>query len=179
MMTKLYEKSFITKSALENFSQTFQGKKRSIIECGNSCTRQNATCNAIHYDQDTQVCSMWNMDSKYCNSPKFTSGFSTPDGQTEELLDMYFGSELLNTRCLCTTNINLPCVFPWKDESKTNNVLVWGCIPLYGMGYACPTFTEEDGTATGGLAWCKMGNDACTVAEGYDPLPEGTDIFDG
>ena len=100
MKTKLYKKSFITKTALDNFSQTFQGKKRSIIECGNSCTRQNATCNAIHYDQDTNVCSMWNMDSKYCSNAEFNSGFLTPAGQTEEQLGLFLGSELFNIPCI-------------------------------------------------------------------------------
>ena len=100
MKTKLYKKSFITKTALDNFSQTFQGKKRSIIECGNSCTRQNATCNVIHYDHDTQVCSMWNLDSKYCNNAEFNSGFTTPNGQTEEPQGMFLGSELFNIPCI-------------------------------------------------------------------------------
>ena len=100
MKTKLYKKSFITKTALDNFSQTFQGKKKTIIECGNSCTRQNATCNAIHYDHDTQVCSMWNLDSKYCSNAGFNSGFLTPAGQTEEQLGLFLGSELFNIPCI-------------------------------------------------------------------------------
>ena len=106
MKTKLYKKSFITKTALDNFSQTFQGKKRTIIECGNSCTRQNASCNAIHYDHDTQVCSMWNLDSKYCINAEFTSGFTTPAGQTEELLGLFLGSELFNIPCITSVLIS-------------------------------------------------------------------------
>ena len=89
MKTKLYKKSFITKTALDNFSQTFQGKKRTIIECGNSCTRQNASCNAIHYDHDSQVCSMWNLDC-----------FTTPASQNEELQGLFLGSELFNIPCI-------------------------------------------------------------------------------
>ena len=105
MKTKLYKKSFITKTALDNFSQTFQGKKRTIIECGNSCTRQNASCNAIHYDHDTQVCSMWNLDSKYCSNADFNSDFKTPAGQNEELMGLFLGSELFNIPCITSVLI--------------------------------------------------------------------------
>ena len=171
MKTKLYKKSFITKTALDNFSQTFQGKKRSIIECGNSCTRQNATCNAIHYDEDTQFCSRWNLDSLYCSNSDFNSGFKTPAGQTEELLGMFFGSELLNIPCTCIVAPNpfqngKPCVNnPWKSSYKTNNALVRGCVPAVSWpdhGYMCPTKTDSDGTADS-LYWCDMTNEACTA----------------
>ena len=180
MKTKLYKKSFITKTALDNFSQTFQGKKRTIIECGNSCTRQNASCNAIHYDHDTQVCSMWNLDSKYCINAEFTSGFTTPAGQTEELLGLFLGSELFNIPCPCTDTSGTPCAFPWKHATRTNNALVWGCTPLdfgsFGKGYNCPISTDADGTAST-FHWCDMTNDACKVAEGYEPWPEGTELI--
>ena len=126
---------------------------------------------------------MWNMDSKYCSSPKFTSGFKTPDGQTEELLGMFFGSELLKIPCPCTCACTTgACVFPWKHADHTNNALVRGCVPAnfgYGKGYICPKKTDTDGTAIGSIYWCDMSNEVCTVAEGYDhwsdpslPYPE-------
>ena len=170
MKTKLYKKSFTTKTALDNFSQTFQGKKRTIIECGNSCTRQNATCNAIHYDHDTQVCSMWNMDSNYCSHPEFHSSFRTPDGQTEELMGMFFGAELLRISCQCNNINGTPCLFPFQHKYWTYNRIAKGCIPSREEPekFICAKETYSDHTMKpGSLRFCNMENAACNVDDGF------------
>lgn len=63
------------------------------------CSTQNEACNAITYEKYSLDCSMWLLDSMYCNHPEFTSNFEKQDGQDDKLIDLFLGAELMDIQC--------------------------------------------------------------------------------